>query len=125
MKKIVLILFTIIFIIILIKILYQPKSFNVKKVYNKDKTASFTYKEYTLGATSGWFQSIEINNKEILRYKNSIIYGRWISNHKIKLLSDKLPTKNYIKKSPYPIHIVSIPQFKDSELDSSMIRLSD
>jgi hypothetical protein len=93
-------------------------------MWSPDSTAHFKYTEYTLGVFGGGYSSIEIGNEEILRYDYTEIYGRWIDNSTIKLISNRLPTKNWLKKTKIKFELIPATSYDDFINDSLLVHLT-
>lgn len=80
--------------------------------WSPDSSASFKYKEYGIGIT-GVYQTIEVNGQEVLRFDRGSVYGGWINNETIKIVSNNPPKSSNLEGTCLKIIVVQAESFSD------------
>lgn len=102
----------------------KPLPIKSHTMWNEGKSDYLKLTEYTLGVLGGGYLSIEINGKEILRYDDTEIYGRWKDKGTVKLVSNEPPIKKWLQKTNIAFELIQAVDYDDFVSDSLLVHLT-
>lgn len=89
--------------------------------WNADSSASFNYKEFSLGVTGG-YQTIEVNGIEVLRFDYAVIYGGWLDANTIIIVSNDPPVSQNMNELQIDIILEKATSSRDYRKHGTMLK---